>query len=76
MKKWISWGAGPRASQALVLAAKASALLHGQLTPSVEDIRALLFPVLRHRIVLSFQAEAEGVTTDRVLSELLKAVPA
>lgn len=76
MKKWISWGAGPRASQALVLAAKASALLHGQLTPSVEDIRALFFPVLRHRIVLSFQAEAEGVTTDRVLSELLSVVSA
>ncbi len=76
MKKWVAWGAGPRASQALVLAAKARALLHGQLTQSVEDIRELLYPVLRHRIVLSFQAEAEGITADRVLSELLQAVPA
>ncbi|MCG3203696.1 MAG: ATPase RavA [Elusimicrobia bacterium] len=73
-KKWVGWGAGPRASQSLILAAKARALLTGQLTPSIEDVRALAHPVLRHRVVLSFQAQAENISTDQVLSELLKLV--
>ncbi len=73
VKKWVSWGAGPRASQSLILAAKARALLKGQLTPSIEDVRALAHPVLRHRIVLSFQAQAEDVNADRLVDELLAA---
>ncbi len=75
VKKWVGWGAGPRASQSLVLAAKARALLKGQTTPSVEDIRALVLPILRHRIVPSFQAEAEGIGADRILADLLQSVP-
>jgi MoxR-like ATPase len=72
IKKWVAWGAGPRASQAIVLAAKARALLKGFSTPSIEDVRALALPVLRHRLVLSFQAEAEGVSSDAVIQDLLK----
>src|SRR5439155_9962606 len=63
VKKYISYGAGPRASQYLVLGAKVRALLDGRFTPSVEDIRALATSVLRHRIVMNFNAEAEGVST-------------
>ena len=74
IKKWVGWGAGPRASQSLVLAAKARALLKGNMTPSVEDVRALALPVLRHRIVLSFQAQADGVPVDRILNELINAI--
>ncbi len=74
VKRWISWGAGPRASQSLVLASKALTLLKGHLTPSVEDIRNLAHLVLRHRLVLSFNAEAEGVTTDNVITHLLEFV--
>lgn len=74
-KKWIAWGAGPRASQALILGAKARALLKGDTTPSIEDVKALTHPALRHRLVLSFQAEAEGVNADHVLTELLNSVP-
>ncbi len=75
IRKWVSWGAGPRASQGIILAAKARALLKGHATPSVEDVKALALPVLRHRVVLSFQAEAEGVTPDQVLNDLLKNIP-
>jgi MoxR-like ATPase len=74
VKKFISWGAGPRASQSLILAATARALLSGHGTPSVEDIRALAAPVLRHRIVLSFQANAENVPVDHVLSQILSSI--
>lgn len=74
-KKWIAWGGGPRASQSLILAAKARALLTGQLTPSIEDIKKLALPTLRHRVVLSFQAEAEGINSDFVLNELIKTIP-
>lgn len=74
-KKWIGWGAGPRASQSLILAAKARALLKGNMTPSIEDVRALAHPVLRHRLVLSFQAQAEGRLVDDIITELLKSVP-
>ncbi|MCB4755648.1 MAG: MoxR family ATPase [Elusimicrobia bacterium] len=75
IKTWVAWGAGPRAPQSLILGAKARALLNGHPTPSVEDVRAILKPALRHRIVLSFQAEAEGMTTDKILTDLLKEVP-
>ena len=74
IKGWLSWGAGPRASQNLVLGAKAHALLHGRFHVAAEDIRAVGHPVLRHRLITSFAAEAEGITTDRVIDRLLEEV--
>ena len=71
VKKWVSWGAGPRASQSLVLGAKARALLSGRLAAGAEDVRAVAKPVLRHRVVLNFQAEAEGVGPDDLIDKLL-----
>ncbi len=71
---YVSWGAGPRASQFLVLAAKARALLAGAATVTPEDVRAVAKPVLRHRIQLNFNAQADGVTADRVVDELLHAI--
>jgi len=72
---YVSWGAGPRASQFLVLAAKARALLEGRPSVTVEDVRAMARPVLRHRIQLNFNAQADGVGTDRVIEELLAGIP-
>jgi MoxR-like ATPase len=72
----VRFGAGPRGSQALVLAGKARAALRGQAACDVEDIRALLMPVLRHRVVLSFRAEADGVTEEDVLRGVLSRVQA
>ncbi len=69
---WIEWGAGPRASQYLVLGAKTRAILDGRPTPEVEDIRAVARPVLRHRIVTNFSAEAEGVTALDIVEQLIK----
>ncbi|MEO0479260.1 MAG: MoxR family ATPase [Planctomycetota bacterium] len=74
VKESLSWGAGPRASQFLVLAGKARALLHGRFHVSAEDIREIAHPVLRHRIVLSYGAEAEGMTPDHVIDRLLEEV--
>ena len=74
-KQYVRWGAGPRAGQALVLAGKARALLEGRLAVTREDVRALAAPVLRHRLLLSYVAEAEQRTTDSVVAELLDAVP-
>ena len=71
----VSWGAGPRAVQFLILGAKARALLQGRTHVACEDIQALAKPVLRHRLVLSFTAESEGVTADSVIDELLLATP-
>lgn len=71
IKDWVSWGAGPRASQYLVLGAKCKAILDGRPTPSVEDVRAVARPVLRHRIVTSFNAEADGVGTLEVIDRLI-----
>ena len=71
VKKMVSWGAGPRAVQALLLGGKARAVMKGREHVSAEDIRALAAPVLRHRIVTNFSAEAEGFTTDRIVNELL-----
>lgn len=68
---WLEWGAGPRASQNMVLAAKCHALFNGKYSPDIEDIRAVAYPILRHRIVRNFKAEAEGVTTEKIISELL-----
>ncbi|OYX35167.1 MAG: AAA family ATPase [Brevundimonas subvibrioides] len=73
---YVRWGAGPRAGQALVLAAKARALIHGRLAATREDVRVLAAPVLRHRILLSFAAEAERRSPDDVVAALLNAVPA
>ena len=75
VRHWISWGAGPRAGQALVLAAKARALLHGRVHVKIEDLHAVAGPVLRHRIVLNFNASAEGVSVNQVIDRLLKLMP-
>ena len=75
-KEKIKWGAGSRASQALVLAAKARALLEGRYTVAIEDIQALALPVLRHRIIPSFNALAEGTTSKEIIEELLELVKA
>ena len=72
---YVSWGAGPRASQFLTLAGKARALLAGAAHVTPDDIRAVAHPVLRHRLQLNFNAQADGVDTERVISELLQAVP-
>jgi MoxR-like ATPase len=72
--KWVRWGAGPRAGQALILGAKARALLEGRSVVAHEDIRAVAAPVLRHRILLNFQAEADGVDSDRIVRELVERV--
>ena len=66
----VAWGPGPRASQALTMAARARALLYGRLTPSLEDVLALAPPVLRHRIALSFTARAEAVTLAQVIDAM------
>jgi len=72
VKEWCEWGAGPRAGQALVLCAKARAVLNERFSVLPEDIEALAYPILRHRIALNFRAEAEGITTDDVIKDLLK----
>ena len=69
---WIEWGAGPRASQYLVLGAKAKAVLDGRPAPEIDDIKAMARPVLRHRLITNFNAEAEGLSTDDILSTLLE----
>ena len=69
---WIEWGAGPRASQYLVLGAKAKAVLEGRPAPEIDDIKAMARPVLRHRLITNFNAEAEGLSTDDILSILLE----
>jgi MoxR-like ATPase len=74
VKQWGEWGAGPRAGQALVLCAKARAVLNERYSVIPDDIQTLAYPILRHRIALNFRAEAEGITTDRVIKELLMSV--
>ena len=71
IRQWVDWGAGPRASQYLVLGAKAKALLDGRPTPDISDIRELALPVLRHRVLPNFNAEAEGMKVDDILNQLL-----
>ncbi|MEQ8360861.1 MAG: MoxR family ATPase [Cytophagales bacterium] len=70
-KKYIDWGAGPRASQYLILGAKCHALLQGKYSPDIEDVHAVVTPILRHRIVRNFKAEADGISVDDIISELL-----
>jgi len=74
LKEWVTWGAGPRASQFLVLGAKAHAAVNGRKHASVEDVRAVAHPVLRHRIVTNFTAQAEGITSDFIIDRLLEEV--
>jgi MoxR-like ATPase len=75
VEKWVKWGAGLRASQALILGAKARALIHGRYHVSVKDIQALAKPILRHRVIPNFYGEAEGITSDILVDRLLGAVP-
>ncbi len=75
INRWVTWGGSLRASQFLVLAGKARAILHGRYNVSCDDIRALAQPVLRHRILLNFQAESEKVDSDQVITKLVEAVP-
>jgi MoxR-like ATPase len=74
VREWIRWGVGPRAGQALILGAKAAALLDGRTVPSPDDVTRVAPPVLRHRMLVNFQAEADGVTPDDVIGKLLSAV--
>ncbi|MGZ3750171.1 MAG: AAA family ATPase [Mucilaginibacter sp.] len=74
IKEWVRWGAGPRAGQALILTAKARALLKGRYSVIMEDLHAMAAPVLRHRILLNFKAEAENISTDMVTAELIRVI--
>jgi MoxR-like ATPase len=69
--EFLEWGAGPRASQYLVLGAKCNALINGKYSPDIEDVQAVARPVLRHRIVRNFKAEAEGMTVDSLIGKLI-----
>jgi MoxR-like ATPase len=75
IKDWVNWGAGPRASQYLILGAKTRAILRGRYAPGCEDVRHVAKPVLRHRIITNFNAEAEGITTVDIIERLLKEIP-
>ncbi len=70
-KDYITWGAGPRASQYLIIGAKCHAALHGKYSPDIEDVKAVAKPILRHRLVRNYRAEAEGYSMDRIIEELL-----
>ncbi len=72
IKDWVRWGAGPRAGQAIILTAKARALLQGRYAVTLPDVQTMAVPVLRHRVLLNFKAEAEGIQTDQVVEMLLK----
>jgi MoxR-like ATPase len=74
LREWITWGAGPRASQFLVLGAKAHAAIQGRNHVAIEDVKAVAHPVLRHRIVTNFSASAEGMTSDKIIDRLLTEV--
>ncbi|UTW62694.1 AAA family ATPase [bacterium SCSIO 12741] len=71
VQKYLNWGAGPRASQYLVVGAKCHALINGKLSPDIEDVQAIALPILRHRIVRNYKAEAEGFGLERIIQELL-----
>jgi MoxR-like ATPase len=74
IKDWISWGAGPRASQYLILGAKTRAILDGRYTPTIDDVKTVALPVMRHRIVTNFNAEADGISPDDVVRKLLESM--
>ncbi|MCJ8163954.1 MoxR family ATPase [Pontibacter sp. E15-1] len=69
--QYLEWGAGPRASQHLIVGAKCNAILNGKYSPDIEDVQAVALPILRHRIVRNFKAEAEGITVEQIINELL-----
>jgi len=75
-KEFINWGAGPRASQYLVVGAKCHALMRGKYSPDREDVRAVATNVLRHRIVRNYKAEAEGITSEKIIEDLMQAAAA
>lgn len=75
IQEWVAWGAGPRASQYLILGGKARAILHGRMHVTTEDIREVAYPVLRHRLVTTFNADAEGITRDQIIKRLIDTVP-
>jgi len=74
VKEWVSWGAGPRAGQAIIVTAKARALMQGRLAVTPDDLKHVALPVLRHRVIVNFRAEAEGITSDKVTQELFKSI--
>jgi MoxR-like ATPase len=75
VKNWLAWGAGPRAAQNIILTAKARAILHGRYAVTTEDLRAMAFPVLRHRIFTNFNADAEGVDVEQVIEKIVATIP-
>ncbi|MBI5779679.1 MAG: MoxR family ATPase [Planctomycetes bacterium] len=75
IRQWISWGAGPRASQYIITSAQARALLQGRYYVTSDDVKAVAYPVLRHRIIRNFAAEAEGITTDKIIDKLIEITP-
>jgi MoxR-like ATPase len=75
IQNYVSWGAGPRAGQHLVLGSKVRAIMHGRPTPSCDDVRQIAAPVLRHRIVTNFNADADGVATDQIIETLVSEIP-
>jgi MoxR-like ATPase len=75
IRDYVTWGAGPRATQFLILAAKARAVLHGRYYVSCEDVRSVAVPVLRHRIITNFNAEAEGIKPDDIVRRLADMIP-
>jgi MoxR-like ATPase len=75
INKWVAWGAGPRAGQAMIMAAKAKAALNGRTSVLVDDLRSVAAPVLRHRLVTTYAAQAEGQTSDTIVTALLKDIP-
>lgn len=74
VKEWVRWGAGPRAGQALILTAKARALFKGRYAVTLEDLQTMAYPVLRHRVLMNFKADAENVSSDDTTTELIKAI--
>jgi MoxR-like ATPase len=70
-KKYLQWGAGPRASQYLIIGAKCHAAIRGKYSPDIEDVKAIAIPILRHRIVLNYKAEAEGQTVETIIKQLM-----
>ena len=74
VQDWVRWGAGPRAGQSLILTAKARALFHGRYAVLMEDLQAMAYPVLRHRILMNFKADAENITADQVTTELIRII--
>jgi len=75
VKNWLAWGAGPRAAQNIILSAKARVILHGRFAVTADDIRAMAFPVLRHRLFTNFNADAEGIDVEQIIERIIQTVP-